>query len=174
MVFRQVAALFSRKDTGINKGSVAGKGRIALAGAAWRFARGTGIVPHLHGLLPQGIPFAKAEEPMGELSPTSEALLTRYYVSKAESMQFCGPTNFHQQFWDGLEMLILTYPVLMWIARVMVAGGKPKDEAVADALRIVDDNFGFNPLFGRGRQWWALRMMAAKGELPRLVAWYGR
>lgn len=174
MIFRQVVALFSRKDTGLNKGTVAGKGRIALAKAAWRYARGTGTVPHLHGLLPKGIPFAKAEEPLGDLPAASEALLTRYYVTKVESMQFCGPTNFRQAFWDGLEMLVLTFPVMMFLARVMIAGGKPKEEAVADALRIVDDNFGFNPLFGRGRQIWALRMMAAKGELPRLVAWYGR
>jgi lysine-N-methylase len=174
MVFRQIAALYCRKDTGHDKGAVAGKGRIALAKAAWRFARGTGIVPKLHGLLPEGIPFAKADEPLGSLSEASEALLTRYYTSKVESMQFCGPTNFRQAFWDGLEMLVLTFPVMMFIARVMVAGGKPKDEAVADAVRIVDDNFGFNPLFGKGRQLWALRMMAAKGELPRLVAWYGR
>jgi lysine-N-methylase len=158
----------------VNKGAVAGKGRIALAKAAWRFARGTGIVPKLHGHLPEGVPFQKAEEPLGELPAASEALLTRYYVSKVESMQFCGPTNFHQGFWDGLEMLVLTFPVLMFIARVMVAGGKPKEEAIVDALRMVDDNFGFNPLFGKGRQWWALRMMAAKGELPKLVAWYGR
>jgi lysine-N-methylase len=174
MVFRQIAALYCRKDTGHNKGAVAGKGRIALAKAAWRFARGTGILPKLHGLLPEGIPFAKADEPLGSLSEASESLLTRYYTSKVESMQFCGPTNFRQAFWDGLEMLVLTFPVMLFIARVMVAGGRPRDEAVADAVRIVDDNFGFNPLFGKGRQLWALRMMAAKGELPRLVAWYGR
>ncbi|HEY2783398.1 MAG TPA: YkgJ family cysteine cluster protein [Fimbriiglobus sp.] len=174
MTFRQVAALYCRKDSGRNKGSVAGRGRFALAAAAWRFARGTGIVPRLHGLMPEGIPFATADKPFGPLPDASEALLTRYYVSKVESMQFCGSTNFHQGFWDGLEMLVLTFPVVMFIARVMVAGGKPKDEAVSDALRIVDDNFGFNPLFGKGRQVWALRMLAAKGELPRLVAWYGR
>ena len=42
------------------------------------------------------------------------------------------------------------------------------------ALRVVDDNFGFNKLLGMGRQKFALRLLASRGELPRLVAWYGR
>ena len=39
---------------------------------------------------------------------------------------------------------------------------------------MVDDNFGFNKLLGLGRQKFALRLLANRGELPRLVAWYGR
>ena len=76
--------------------------------------------------------------------------------------------------WEGLESLALTYPVAMWLARVLVAGGQPPDAAVTRAVRMVDDNFGFNPLLGSVRQKTALRMLATRGELPRLVAWYGK
>jgi lysine-N-methylase len=42
------------------------------------------------------------------------------------------------------------------------------------ALRIVDDNFGFNPLLGSRRQLFAARLLAQRGELARLAAWYSR
>jgi len=44
----------------------------------------------------------------------------------------------------------------------------------AEALRIVDDNFGYNTLLGRSRQKRALRLLAGRGELPKLIAWYAR
>jgi len=173
MVFRQVVALYARKDIGRDKGEMALRGPLARAAAAWRFARGTGRVPKLHGLMPPTT-FAAAEEPAGPLSAASEALLTRYYRVKTESLQFCGPANFRMAFWDGLDSLVLTFPAVMWLSRVLAAGGRPRDEAVHLALRIVDDNFGFNPLLGSARQVWSLRMLDTKGELPRLVAWYAR
>ena len=41
------------------------------------------------------------------------------------------------------------------------------------AVRIVDDNFGFNPLLGQpGRS--SRSGARLEGELPRLVAWYGK
>ena len=60
----------------------------------------------------------------------------------------------------------------MWLARAL--HDRPKDEAIALALRMVDDNFGFNPLLGSRRQLIGARMMAGRGELGRLVAWYSR
>ena len=42
------------------------------------------------------------------------------------------------------------------------------------AVRMVDDNFGFNKLLGSARQKFALRLLGSRGELPRLVAWYGK
>jgi lysine-N-methylase len=76
--------------------------------------------------------------------------------------------------WDGLESLAVAFAAAMWLTRVLVAGGRALDDAVTLAVRIVDDNFGFNPLIGRSRQKFALRLLARRGELPRLVAWYGK
>ncbi len=102
------------------------------------------------------------------------SLLTRWARVKVESGQFCGPTNFGLPVWDGLESLAAAFAAAMWLARVLKAGGKPTDEAITLAVRIVDDNFGFNKLLGSARQKFALRMLGSKGELPKLVAWYGK
>jgi lysine-N-methylase len=118
--------------------------------------------------------FVAAEHPAGPLSASAAALLTRYYQLKVESLQFCGPTNFRFAVWDGLESLALTFPVVMWLSRVLTADGRTRDDAIARALRLVDDNFGFNKLLGVGRQKFALRLLGSRGELPRLVAWYAR
>lgn len=173
VVFRPVLAAYVRKDTGSERGT-AQRSAFGRLGAAMRFARGTGRIPRVHALIPEGVTFAQAEEPAGPLPAESDELLTRYYRVKLESMQFCGAANFDLPFWDGLESLAITFPVISWLARVLAAGGRSRAEAVKLAVRIVDDNFGFNKLLGLGRQKYALRILSNRGELQKLVAWYGR
>jgi lysine-N-methylase len=170
LLFRQLLVLYVRKDVGQNPG-LAKRGRIALMKAAIRFAYGTGPVPKVHGLLPDTT-FEKVEEPVGPLPEECEAILHRYYITKLQSMQFCGPTNYHHTFWDGLESLVLTFPAMMWVMRAFA--DLPRREALLQAVRIVDDNFGFHPLMGTRRQKLAQRLLSLWGEIPRLVAWYGR
>lgn len=174
VVFRQVAALYARKDVGRDRGEMARRGALGRALAGWRFARGAGRIPKVHGLIPDGATFERAEQPAGPLPAESEELLSRYYRVKIESLQFCGPTNFGLSFWDGFDSLVLTFPATVWLARVLTTPDRPRVEAVKLALRIVDDNFGFNRLLGSAKQRWMLGLLGAKGELPKLVAWYGR
>lgn len=171
-VFRQTVALYARKDNGPDPG-IAARGRWTRFKAAYRFAVGRGAVPKLHGLIPDTT-FAAAEQPAGTLSKQADALLTRYYSVKVNSVQFCGPSYFNRPFWEGLEALVLTFPAVMWLSRVLTTADRPRDEAIHLALRVVDDNFGFNKLLGAGRQAWAIRALADRGEIARLVAWYGR
>jgi lysine-N-methylase len=173
MIFRQVAAIYARKDAGANPG-IASRSRWTRIRAAWRFAMGRGRVPALHGQIPDTT-FEAAEMPLGELPKECEELLQRYYLVKLESMQFCGATNFRRPFWTGLESLVLTYPAILWLTRVFAANAtRPIPAAMQTAVQIVDDSFGFNPLLGTPRQTWAITTLADKGELTRLVAWYGR
>lgn len=172
VIFRQTLAVYSRKDHGPTPG-IAKRSRLTRIKAAWRFAMGVGAVPKLHGLIPE-TNFADAERPAGPLSKGSDALLTRYYRVKVESLQFCGPVNFRRAFWDGLDSLLLTFPAILWLSRVLTTPDRPRDEAVSLAVRIVDDNFGFNKLLGSGRQLWATQTLADRGELAKLIAWYGR
>lgn len=171
-VFRPLAALFWRKDSGPDKGTVQASALGRLR-AGLRFALGTGRVPQLNARMPSTT-FAATETPTGGLSADAQAMLTRYYRTKVESLQFCGPTNFDLPFWDGLESLALTFPVICWLARVLVSDGRPHDEAVKQSLEIVDDNFAYNPLLGKQRQKFALRLLGLRGELPKLIAWYAR
>lgn len=172
-VFRNLVAVFARKDHGAEKGTAQGRPLSRFASAV-RFARGRGRVPKVHLALPNEATFAAGEVPLPALSDEANALLARWHRVKVESLQFCGAPNFGLGVWEGLESLALTFPAAMWLARVLAAGGRAPDEAVSRAVRMVDDNFGFNPLLGSARQKFALRMLGNRGELPRLVAWYAR
>ncbi len=170
ILFRQMVAVYARRDTGPRQG-ISRHGRLALLSAAWRFARGTGRVPKVHGLLPDAT-FDQLEAPMGPLPESAVKLLERYYKVKVESYQFFGPTNFNAGFWEGLESLLLTFPATMWLARMFQE--MPREKAVSQALQIVDDNFGYNRLLGTRRQRLSTRLLASRGELTKLIAWYSR
>lgn len=167
ILFRQAAALFTRKDHGPNRG-LASRGRLALMGAAYRFTRGAGAVPRLHAKLPETT-FDRLEEPVGPLTPEAEAVLERYYTIKIGSLQFVA---FGLPFWEGLEGLAVTLPVILWVARMY--RDRSQAEAVTQALVIVDDHVGFNRVLASVRQRLSFRILARTGELERLIAWYAR
>jgi lysine-N-methylase len=170
MLFRQALALFTRKDRGPNRGPETFS-RLRLVRSAWRFAHGRGEVPRLHAWSPV-MSFERAEIPAGPLTPEAEQLLERYYLVKVGSVQFCGVINFGMGFWDGLELLLLTFPMVMWLRRGFV--DLPAELALSRALSIVDDNFGYHPVLGTYRQQLSFRVLARTGELLRLMAWYAR
>jgi len=170
MIFRQFAALYARKDVGPDRG-LAARGRLALLWGAWRFARGRGGVPRVHGLLPETT-FAQLEQPSGPLSEAAELVLERYYLVKVGSLQFCGRANYGLGFWEGVQSLALTVPVILWLARAFHP--LPPEEAVGRAVSIVDHNFGFSPLLGARRQRLGLWFLAHRGELEKLIGWYSR
>jgi lysine-N-methylase len=170
VLFRQAVALYTRKDHGPNRG-LAGRGRLVLLGAAWRFLRGRGPVPRMHNGLPETT-FDEAEKPWGPLSAEVDAILERYYLMKVGSLQFCGPASFGLPVWEGFESLALTFPILLWVARLF--RDRPAADAVLQALTVVDDHFGFNPVLASLRQRLSFRILAGKGELARLIAWYSR
>jgi hypothetical protein len=39
-------------------------------------------------------------------------------------------------------------------------------------LRLVDDSYGYSKLLDAGRQPWAMRTLADRGEVAKLIAWY--
>jgi lysine-N-methylase len=171
VLFRQAVALHTRKDHGPNRGE-GRKGRGALLRSAWRFFLGTGPVPQLDRRVPFTT-FEKVEATTLALPAEAEEILERYYTVKVESLQFCGATNFGLPFWEGFEMLALTYPILMWVTRACASELSPT-EALLRALTIVDDHFGFNKVLRSRRQRFSFRIIARTGELQKLIAWYGR
>jgi hypothetical protein len=75
-------------------------------------------------------------------------------------------------FWDGFELLTLTYPIVLWVSRMYRDG--PREDAVTKALSVVDDHFGFNRILATTRQRAGFRILARQGELAKLIAWYSR
>lgn len=170
LLFRQVLALYTRKDQGQDAGLLK-RNRWSLLKAAWSFARGQGPVPRVHAWIPQTT-FEQVEQRSVPASQAIEAALERYYALKVESLQFCGATNFGLGFCQGFESLALTYPVILWLTRAMADSAS--EEAVTRAIIMVDHNFGFNRNLGTLRQRHALGILGHRGELERLIAWYGR
>jgi lysine-N-methylase len=171
MLFRQEAAIYARKDHGEARGP-ATRRPLARLGIGCRFALGKGRVPRVNALLRPGVTFADLEKPVGPLPAVAEEMLEKYYLVKVGSLQFCGPTGFGLSLWDGLDTLALTLPLVLWLARGLDAGSRL--EAVTRAISIVDDHFGFNRILRTRRHRLAVRLLAGRGELSRLIAWYSR
>jgi lysine-N-methylase len=170
ILFRQAAALYTRKDHGPNRG-LAARGRLALLGAAFHFARGKGPIPRMHRGLPEAT-FEDVETPRGPLSAEVEAILERYYTIKVGSLQFCGAASFGLPFWEGFETLTLTLPLVLWVARMY--RDVSREQAVVNALTVVDDHVGFNRVLASRRQRLSFKILARMNELSRLIAWYSR
>jgi lysine-N-methylase len=170
ILFRPILAIYLRQDHGPGQGT-AQRTPVGRLQAGWRFARGRGSVPRVHAFLPETT-FECLEEPAGPLPEAAEQVLERYYTVKVGSFQFCGATNFGLPFWDGFESLVLTYPAILWLSRAFT--DLPRHEAVARAVGIVDNHFGHNRLLGTQRHRVMLRILARRGELDKLVAWYSR
>lgn len=170
VLFRLTAALYCRRDTGAKRGPFQ-RNRRALLQAAIRFARGRGPLPQLHALIP-AVTFEELEQRQSPVSAEADELLTRYYRTKIASGQFFGPIHYHDKFWDGLDALALTLPIVLWLARAFE--DRSAAAAVETSLQIVDDNFGYNPLLGTTRQKWATRILSGRGEISRLIDWYAR
>jgi hypothetical protein len=60
----------------------------------------------------------------------------------------------------------------MWVTRMY--RDRSREDALLQALSIVDDSFGFNRVLTTTRQRVSFRILARTGELARLIAWYSR
>src|SRR6266436_5513276 len=132
-------AIFARRDQGLYQGP-ATRTRLGRVHSGWRFVRGGGRVPHVNSILPDTT-FEEVES-RGALQLEVDETLERYYLTKLNSLQFCGPPNFDLPFWAGLDSLVLTLPMILWLARACVA--LDPVPAVQNAILLVDHHFGGN------------------------------
>ncbi len=172
VLFRLLLAIFARRDreTCTRAYRYSKTGWDELQGDGWRFVRGRGPVPRVNEFLPE-TSFEAVEQCSG-IVPEIDETLERYYVVKLNSLQFCGPPNFNLSFWDGLESLILTLPMILWLRRAFA--GSPPVQAVQQAIQLVDDHFGGNPMLGFPHFRFLHAYPGPRGQLERLVAWYSR
>jgi lysine-N-methylase len=169
VLFRVLLAIFARRDRDVYRA----KGiwnRLGRVYAGWRFVRGRGSVPRVNEFLPE-TSFEAIERSSGML-PEMDETLERYYLVKLNSLQFCGPPNFNLPLWAGLDSLVLTLPLILWLRRAFTH--LPPVEAVQQAIQLVDDHFGGNPMLGFPHIRYLQRTLAQRGELEKLVAWYSR
>ncbi len=169
VLFRVLLPIFARRDRNVYRAKSLrrGLGRV-LDGC--RFARGRGRVPRINDFLPE-TSFEEVER-SNAMPPEMDEILERYYVVKLNSLQFCGPSNFDLPFWAGLESLVLTLPMILWLRRAFT--GQPSVQAVHQAIQIVDDHFGGDQMLALPHVRFAMRTLGDRGELEKLVAWYSR
>ena len=169
VLFRALLAIFARRDRDMYRASDVRR-RLGRVLDGLRFVRGRGLVPRVNEFLPE-TRFEEIERCSGML-PEMDETLERYYLVKLNSLQFCGPPNFDLPLLAGLESLILTLPMILWLRRAFT--DQSPVIAVQHAIQLVDDHFGGNPMLGFPHIQYLQRILAQRGELERLVAWYSR
>jgi lysine-N-methylase len=169
LLFRVMLAIFASKDRR-PRGAIGIGKRLRRVSAAWRFAKGSGRVPRINDRLPD-VDFEKLEEASPVPLDVDETL-ERYYLVKLNALDFCGAPNFDLPLCAGLESLVLTLPMILWIRRALT-DSHPVD-AVQQAIQLVDDHFGTDPMLRFPHIQYLIRTIADRGELEKLVAWYSR
>jgi lysine-N-methylase len=148
-----------------------GQYRWKILAAIWQFARAGGHTPALRSGLAR-VRFANLEKPFGPLSAGTEAMLTRYFRVKIQSLHFCGHAFHDRPLIEGFRSLALLYPMVVWLSRwLAVSDGRTNlaDADVARAIAMVDDHYSYSPYLS-----WRVRLLQQRNDIVRLCGWYGR
>ncbi len=170
LLFRQVLGVYGRADRIGERADVGERFR-----HAWRMLGGRGTVPPLQADFPE-VPFAALEGMFGVPEGEAAAALTRYYRVKLQALGFCGVPFYHRSFLDGLDGLLLTYPLQLWFARLFAAGRNlPALDAPAvhRALEVLNHQFGITPLLNLPTERYRHTQLTERTTLRALVVWYG-
>ena len=114
--------------------------------------------------------FAAMETDFGPLSAASEAMLTRFFRIKVQSLHFCGRAFHDRPLIEGFRHLALLYAVIIWLARwFAVSAGRTAltDGDVAKAVARVDYHHGFSPYLP-----WRTRLLQQREDVARLRAFF--
>ncbi len=148
-----------------------GRYRWTMLWVSCRFARAGGRTPALgRGL--KSVEFAAIEESFGPLSSAAEAILTRFFRVKIQSLHFCGRAFHDRPLIEGFRSLALLYPVILWLGRWLAASDERTalvDTDVARAISMVDHRHSHSPYLR-----WRVQLLSQRDDIARLCSWYGR
>ena len=99
-----------------------------------------------------------------------EALLTRFFRVKIQSLHFCGKAFFDRPLIEGFRNLALLYPIIIWLARwlAMSAGRSELLETdLSQAIALVDYQYSYSPYFS-----WRTRLLQQRNDITKLCRWY--
>jgi lysine-N-methylase len=168
--FRQLLGAYVRGD---RRGEDANLG--ARFAANWRMLTGTGMVPRIRPDFPD-VPFAALEASAGIPAGAAAEAFTRYLRVRLGSFGFCGAGFYGRGVLDGLDALLLTYPLMCWVARLYAAGAGESaitPAAAERAIALIDHQHGSNPVLDLPTERSRTRALCERTTLRCFVAWYG-
>ncbi|HEX9048169.1 MAG TPA: YkgJ family cysteine cluster protein [Verrucomicrobiae bacterium] len=168
-LFLRMLVLEHARTTTLADRKVQSPHRWKMLAAALRLLSSSGHTPALRAGL-QRVKISEIEKAFGPLSSASEALLTRYFRVKIQSLHFCGRAFYNRPLVEGFRNLALLYPIIVWLARWLAASqGRSAlaDEDVQRAVTLVDYQYGFAPYLG-----WRTRLLQQRNDIARLCAWH--
>lgn len=136
--------------------------------AVLSFVRAGGRTPALRSGL-ASVKFSDLEKLFGPLSPPMEALLTRYFRVKLQSLHFCGRAFHDRPLTEGFRNLALLYPIILWLGRwLALSDGRTELSAadVARAVSMVDYHYSYSPYLE-----WRVRLLQQRGDIVKLIGW---
>ena len=145
--------------------------RWKMLAAAFKFARSSGSTPALREGLKR-VKFADIEKNFGPQSSGAEAMLTRYFRVKIQSLHFCGKAFHNRPLIEGFRNLALLYPIIIWLSRwLAVSTGRTglTDADMLKAVSLVDYQYSYAPYLG-----WRTRLLHQRNDIVRLCGWYAR
>jgi len=169
-MFRQTIGLYGRIDRISRRVPTGERLRQALA-----LASGRGGVPALRPEWP-AVAFEQLEGAWGIPDGDAAATLVRFYRVKLAAQSFCGAGFFGADYLPGVLALWLTYPVILWMARLYAVGDGRQEVTDADvqlALQVVDHRHGRTPQQALPGEQSRLRALSDRDLLRALVVWYG-
>lgn len=115
-------------------------------------------------------------ETLGSFGPVpadAEAILTRFFRFKIQTLHFCGSGYYGMSLMEGFWHLALLYPVILWLARRQALSEGRRNIAAPDILRAIqlaDHPHGYSPALDRAAARRIVRILHHRGEIQRLGA----
>jgi lysine-N-methylase len=146
--------------------------RLQMVKTAWKVIRGSGPTPKIDKLYPAAN-LEDLEKPLGVLKPDLYLPLNRFIETNSASFMYAISDRQGWSVVDSIRGLAIRYPIALWLLRWLAQDREPTKEDILHIICALDRSQGYEPLAGTNHRS-RLSMLAANGELERLVVWYAR
>ena len=150
MVFRYILSGFIRSDEE-HAMKFLPVARLSRVKSILKFSIGAGSLDKISGHLPDTSSSDPLEAANGmEWEENVFDLYWNYLGSKLDSLHFCGYPCLNLSFEEGMHHLLITYPVLAYLAALLAKSDNRKHvgkKDVAEALSFIDHTFSRSPFF---------------------------